>query len=153
MKWFVQHTLNTGYRVIWSRLNTLLTSWRWFGLNSGFFMTGCYTVCSCIHKYIITSWLHNICNVWYCTVSNLHLLNLTNNPDIYFWWLDKVVIPSKLLYSLPHTLFLYEKQLIPRSKVKVEVLHPIQQPGLYWDKSSTLLLDRSWTHTKMTACD
>ena len=28
----------------------------------------------------------------------------------------------------------------PRSKVKVGVLHPVQQPGSYWDRSSELPL-------------
>ena len=37
-------------------------------------------------------------------------------------------------------LAIVHKQKIQRSKVKVGVLRPVQQPGSYWDRSSELPL-------------
>ena len=39
------------------------------------------------------------------------------------------------------------------TRLKKEFLHPIQQPGLYWDGISVLPLVKVRTHTWLTACD
>ena len=38
------------------------------------------------------------------------------------------------------------------SKVKVGVLHPVQQPGSYWDIPTAFATCGSQTHTEVTAC-
>ena len=38
-------------------------------------------------------------------------------------------------------------------KVKAGVLHPVQQPGPYWEKPSALSVFMGRTHTKVIACD